>query len=160
MKKILLCFILLIYPQALNSHVSHYKNIKKIGPFIKPLYISVMWTLAVVALPCVLKDHNYNILTYPLDYLPCALTMFSSSTILDIRDIEEDKFNNVRTIPVVYGFEYAQILTLSLLALSSFIFGINNNYLENPIKNSVFEFINVWLSYYVFTQGNNLRIFV
>ena len=30
MKKILLCFILLIYPQALNSHVSHYKNIKKI----------------------------------------------------------------------------------------------------------------------------------
>ena len=30
MKKILMCFILLIYPQALNSHVSHYKNIKKI----------------------------------------------------------------------------------------------------------------------------------
>ena len=30
MKKILLCFILLIYPQALNGHASHYKNIKKI----------------------------------------------------------------------------------------------------------------------------------
>ena len=75
--------------------------------------------LSPTALPCVLKDHNYNILTYPLYYLPCVLTMFSSSTILDVRDIEEDKFNNVRTIPVVYGFEYAQILTLSLLALSS-----------------------------------------
>ena len=30
MKKFLLCFILFIYPQALNGHVSHYKNIKKI----------------------------------------------------------------------------------------------------------------------------------
>ena len=30
MKKFLLCFILLLYPQVLNGHVSHYKNIKKI----------------------------------------------------------------------------------------------------------------------------------
>ena len=30
MKKILLCFILIIYPQGLNGHASHYKNIKKI----------------------------------------------------------------------------------------------------------------------------------
>ena len=30
MKKFLICFILLLYPQSLNSHVSHYKNIKKI----------------------------------------------------------------------------------------------------------------------------------
>ena len=147
-------FIFLLYSSE------YYKDIKKIGPFIKPLYISIMWTLAVVALPCVLKDHNYNILLYPLDYLPCALTMFSSTTILDIRDIEEDKFNNVKTIPVVYGFEYAQILTLSLLALSSLIFGINDNYLESPIKNSIFEFINVWLSYYVYKQGINLRVVI
>ena len=147
-------FIFLLYSSE------YYKNIKKIGPFIKPLYISIMWTLAVVALPCVLKDHNYNILLYPLDYLPCALTMFSSSTILDVRDIEEDKFNNVKTIPVVYGFEYAQFLTLSLLALSSLIFGINDNYLESPIKNSIFEFINVWLSYYVYKQGINLRVVI
>ncbi len=30
MKKFLIFFILLLYPQGLNSHVSHYKNIKKI----------------------------------------------------------------------------------------------------------------------------------
>ena len=30
MKKFLICFVLLLYPQGLNSHVSHYKNIKKI----------------------------------------------------------------------------------------------------------------------------------
>ena len=30
MKRFLICFILLLYPQGLNSHVSHYKNIKKI----------------------------------------------------------------------------------------------------------------------------------
>ena len=30
MKRFLLCFILLFYPQSLNGHVSHYKNIKKI----------------------------------------------------------------------------------------------------------------------------------
>ena len=30
MKKFLLCFILFLYPQGLNGHVSHYKNIKKI----------------------------------------------------------------------------------------------------------------------------------
>ena len=30
MKKFLICFILFLYPQGLNGHVSHYKNIKKI----------------------------------------------------------------------------------------------------------------------------------
>lgn len=144
-------FIFLLYTSE------YYKEIKKINPYIKPLYISVMWTLSTVVLPCVLHDHNYSILNYPLDYVPCALTMFSSSVILDIRDIEEDKINNIPTIPVTFGFEKTQQIIITLFLVSSILFGMNKNYITNPIENSFFEILNLGLSTYVFDLANPMN---
>ena len=141
-------FIFLIYKSE------YYKDIKKINYYTKPLHISVMWTLSTVILPCVLHDHNYSILNYPIDYLPCLFTMFASSVILDIRDIEEDKINNIPTIPVTFGFDETKKIILLLFVFSSFIFGINDNYLKNPIENSFFEMLNVGLSAYTFSIEN------
>lgn len=130
----------------------YYKDIKKIAPIMKPLYISILWTLSVVILPCLLNDNSYEILSYPMDYLPCTLTMFSSSVILDIRDIEEDKDNNVDTIPVKYGLEKTKMIVIFLLGLSNYIFGINNNYLTNIGENVLFEMLNLGLIIYVFMK--------
>ena len=141
-------FIFLLYTSE------YYKDIKKINYYTKPLYISVMWTLSTVILPCVLHDHNYSILNYPIDYLPCLFTMFASSVILDIRDIEEDKINNIPTIPVTFGFTLTKKIILLLFIFSSFIFGINDNYLKNPIENSFFEMLNLGLSAYTFSIEN------
>lgn len=123
-----------------------YKQIKKINPFLKPTYIAVMWTLSTVILPCYLHDHNLNILNSPLDYVPCAMTLFSTSTMLDLKDIEEDKQNNVETLAVKYGTEKTSYFALALLGLSSLLVGLNPNYLENPLANSFFELQNAALS--------------
>ena len=37
-----------------------------------------------------------------LCYIPCLLTMFSTSNIADIKDIEEDTLANIQTIPVKF----------------------------------------------------------
>ena len=147
-------FIILLYS------TDYYNEIKKLGEFVKPSYIAVMWTFSAAVLPAIMHDHNYSILKYPMDYLPCAMTMFSSSTILDIKDIEEDKINGVKTIPSVYGLKKSQMLTIFLLGLSSLLVGLNPNYLENPIPNSVYEFINLFLATYVFMQSNALRLYI
>lgn len=165
---IFIVFILLMDENMINNipfialllSTDYYNEIKKLGPLIKPTYIAVMWTFSAAVLPAIMHDHNYSILNYPIDYLPCAMTMFSSSTILDIKDIEEDKINGVRTIPSVYGLEKSQMLTIFLLGLSSLLVGLNPNYLENPLPNSVYEFINLFLASYVFMQSNTIRLYV
>lgn len=124
----------------------YYKELKKINPYLKPTYISLMWTFSTVILPCFLHDHNLSILESPMDYIPCILTLFSTSTILDLKDIEEDKKNNIQTLPVKYGIEKTSYLSLALLGLSSLLVGLNHNYLSNPLANSFFELQNAGLS--------------
>lgn len=124
----------------------YYKDIKKNFGLIKSFYVSIMWTFACVILPCALHDHNYNILNYPLDYLPCILTIFATSNLNDIKDIEEDKFNGITTLPVLLGEDKTNILILLCLALSSFIYGTNEHYMDRPIINSLFELQNIGFS--------------
>lgn len=165
---IIIMFILLFDQNIINNiffvillySTDYYNEIKKLGPIVKPSYIAFMWTFSAAILPAIMHDQNYSILKHPMDYLPCAMTMFSSSTILDIKDIEEDKINGIKTIPSVYGLEKSQILTIFLLGLSSLLVGLNSNYLENPIPNSIYEFINLFLATYVFMQSNTLRLYI
>tara|TARA_B100000524_G_scaffold157522_1_gene79856 strand:+ start:900 stop:1793 length:894 start_codon:yes stop_codon:yes gene_type:complete len=123
-----------------------YKNLKKNLPYLKPFYVATMWTMSTVILPIVMHDNNYDILNYPMDYIPCALTMFASTNLLDIKDIEEDKENGINTIPVTYGKYFTYYIALISLTLSSLIFGLNSHYLDRPLVNSLFEFQNVFLS--------------
>ena len=133
-----------------------YKNLKKNLPYLKPFYVASMWTMSTVILPVVMHDNNYDILNYPMDYIPCALTMFASSNLLDIKDIKEDKENGINTIPVTYGKYFTYYIILISLALSSLLFGLNSHYLDRPLVNSLFEFQNSFLSVLpLFTEFNN-----
>ena len=60
-----------------------------------------MWVSTII-LPCVIYENNFNIDDYQV-YLPAFFSLVSSSNLADIKDIEEDKINNVNTIPVLYG---------------------------------------------------------
>lgn len=131
-----------------------YKNLKKNLPYLKPFYVASMWTMSTVILPAVMHDNNYDILNYPMDYIPCALTMFASSNLLDIKDIKEDKENGISTIPVTYGKYFTYYIVLIALSLSSLIFGLNNHYLDRPLVNSLFEFQNSFLSVIPFLIEN------
>ena len=123
-----------------------YKDIKKvIGPF-KPVYISVMWTLSSIILPCVIHDHNYSILGHPMDYLPLTLSLYGSSNLADCKDIQEDKLNKIETVPVKYGRLTAFKVSMATLALSGLLFGLNPHYLDRPIINSMVELQNAGTS--------------
>lgn len=133
----------------------YYRELKQKFGFIKPYYISMLWTSCCIFLPCVLHDHNYSILSYPLDYLPCVLTLFSLSIILDIKDIDEDKENGVETIPVKYGKYTTSMISLIGLAISSILFGLNPHYLDRPFINSINEIQNAGMAVLPFLASYN-----
>tara|TARA_R110002012_G_scaffold203317_1_gene372688 strand:+ start:365 stop:1204 length:840 start_codon:yes stop_codon:yes gene_type:complete len=109
-----------------------YKSFKKYLREYKALYIGIMWTIATVILPCVLYDHNYDIITYPLDYLPCILTLFATSNFADIKDIDEDRQNNITTIPVKYGKNISNTISFIALVISSIVL-IENPHFDNRL---------------------------
>lgn len=102
-----------------------------------------MWTLATICLPCIMYDHNYEIFNYPLDYLPCFLTLFATSNYADIKDITEDKMNNITTIPVAIGEKNSNIISIFALLFSTLIFALNDNFNNREVINYIFEIQNI-----------------
>lgn len=115
--------LLLLLTSTLN-----YKQIKTNFGLIKSSYIAIFWTIGTIILPCVYFDNTYEILHHPINYLPATLIMFGSSNYLDISDIEEDKKENINTLPVVYGKENIEVISnISIvLGIIMFIISIKN----------------------------------
>ncbi len=133
-------FIFLLYSSE------YYRELKRVTPLAKSLYVSFMWTISTIILPSYLYEHNYNIIYDATCYLPCLLTLFATTNIADIKDIEEDTINKVKTLPVTYGVtETKKVIFLSLM-MSSIIFGLNTHYIDNPIFNTLFELQNIGLT--------------
>ena len=109
-----------------------------------------MWTLCSVIIPCVIHDHNYNIFYFPQDYLPCTLTLFAASNIIDNKDIQEDTKNKINTIPVLYGKDNSNYISILALIASSLLLAINPHYLDNVVGNSYLELQNAAISYLPF----------
>lgn len=119
-----------------------YKSFKPALGEYKAIYIGIMWCLASLVLPCVLYEHNYDIIYYPLDYVPCILTLFATSNLADNRDIQEDTSNGIMTIPVKYGIARSNIISFIALVISSIAL-IENPHFENRIWiNSIVELQN------------------
>jgi hypothetical protein len=135
----------------------YYTQIKMNIGIIKPVYIGLMWTMSTLILPCVLKDNDYSILNYPLDYLPEILILFATSNLADIDDIEEDKNNNIETLPVKYGEEKSLMITIFAISLSSLLFGMNKHYIERPLINSLVELQNIFIAYSAYKNYKNKR---
>lgn len=109
-----------------------YKSFKPTLGEYKAIYIGIMWCLASLVLPCVLYEHNYDIIYYPLDYVPCILTLFATSNLADNRDIQEDTSNGIMTIPVKYGITRSNIISFIALVISSITL-IENPHFENRL---------------------------
>ncbi len=86
----------------------YYKDMKPVLGIWKSIYVSMLWCVSIIILPSVLHDNNFEILQHPLDYVPYFLLMISTSNRMDLKDIEDDKKNNVITLPVKYGRKVAK----------------------------------------------------
>jgi hypothetical protein len=124
----------------------YYKQFKTNIPAFKPFYVSLLWTFATCILPCLIHDHDYSILADPYDYLPCALNLFAFTNLADIKDIEEDRINNVKTFPLLFGEDVTYMSIFFALASSSLLFGLHPHYMDRPLINSLFEVQNIVLS--------------
>lgn len=99
-----------------------YKQIKTNFGLIKSSYIAIFWTIGTIILPCVYYDNTYEILNHPINYLPTTLIMFGSSNFLDISDIEEDRKENINTLPVIYGKKNIETISNISIILGIFMF--------------------------------------
>ena len=130
----------------------YYKYFKQNLDIFKPLYISIMWTISTIIIPCVLHEHTYEILKYPVDYLPCLLTLFATSNFADSKDILEDKINKINTIPVKYGLKTSNIISFVAIVISSILLIENNNFENRIVINSLVELQNVGLMYLLYNN--------
>ena len=117
-----------------------YRNFKKKYGYLKSFYIGLFWTFGSVIFPIVIQEHNYNIIYEPTIYLPSFLSMIASSNLLDIKDLEEDKSENIYTLPVLFGENNAICISHISLALAMLIFLNNPNYYDNIWISSLFQF--------------------
>jgi len=100
----------------------YYLEFKQKYGILKPFYVSFMWTIATLILPSVIYDGNYSILQYPVDVVMPFLLLFSLTNLLDVKDIDEDKVNNIETLPVKYGKSFVYgISVLSILLFTELL---------------------------------------
>ena len=120
-----------------------YKKLKTEFGQLKALYIGIFWSISCVIMPCVLHDHNFNILYDYTSYTPCFFTLFASSNLLDIKDIQEDKNNKIYTLPVIFGEKKSILISYIATFLSITIFLYNPHFKDNILPNLLFEFQNL-----------------
>lgn len=137
---------------ALLYSTEYYKALKTYTSFLKPFYVSFMWTFATIIMPCVLYEHNYDILKDVYDYVPCFLLLFATTNIADVKDMEEDALNGVQTLPLILGEKTTNQIVFGSLALSSLLFGLHPHYMNRSIINSLFELQNAILSIVVYLK--------
>ena len=119
-----------------------YRNFKKNYGQFKALYIGLFWTCGTFLLPCILHDGNYEVFNDPAIYISALLSMFGSSNLIDIKDKEEDKKENINTLPVLYGEKNAIAISHASIFLSMLIFYFNNNFYNNIYVSGLFEIQN------------------
>lgn len=131
-----------------------YRNFKKNYGQFKALYIGLFWTLGCVILPCVLISNDYSVINDPTLYLPSFFLMFGSSNLLDIKDIDEDRSENINTLPVLYGENKAIAISHSALLIAMLIFFQNANFYNNLLLSSLYEG-QIFGSFFINYKKNN-----
>lgn len=123
-----------------------YKDIKSFLGIYKPLFIGTMWASASVIIPCVMHDNSFDIFKDPLCYIPCALSLASTSNVADIKDIKEDKEEGVQTFATEYGKLNTKMISLAGLCISSALYACH----PNAGTNIFFEIQNAILAGVIF----------
>ena len=99
---------------TLVEAAKYYVPLKAQFPSIKPFLVSSFWVGAVYVLPIALQEHSLGVVFRPEEYLPPFLLISSLSNVMDIVDVEEDRDNQIATIPVRWGPMPAAVLSAIL----------------------------------------------
>lgn len=110
--------------------------------WIKIFLIAIVWAYVTVILPIIeIRSVSWSDV---LIFVERAVFIFMITLPFDIRDLKVDQYNNVKTIPAVYGIPFTM-----KLVLASFIFLLilaSANYLFVPDSPIYFAAFGLWLS--------------
>lgn len=98
-------FFYLPFLIALDT-TKYYPELKRRIGWLKSPYVASMWTGVIAILPNVIHEHNYQVLMDSTILVP-FFGMMGLSNIADLKDIDEDRENGVKTIPVLFGVNTA-----------------------------------------------------
>lgn len=116
-------------------------------PGLKIFLISIVLGLTTVVLPLIFYS-KINTISYPellLVFVRRVLFIFAITLPFDIRDIQYDAENNVKTIPLLFGIKRSKqfavfaLVVFILLALLQFFFfnNLNSNYIVSLIISAI-----------------------
>ncbi|MBC7391190.1 MAG: UbiA family prenyltransferase, partial [Opitutaceae bacterium] len=80
-------------------------------PFLKIFIISINWAVATVLLPIYSSDYIHQRMPVYFLMFERFLFIFAITIPFDIRDLDHDQANNLKTIPRVMGVQNALILS-------------------------------------------------
>lgn len=124
----------------------NYKDLKKNLSYYKSIYLSTIWALTCTILPFIPYIDLNQLLTHN-SFLPVFFNIFATTNIADFKDINEDKANNIKTLPIIMG-KNKSIKLIILSSLLSIIFLINNPNFEINILNNIFIASNIFPLFY------------
>jgi 4-hydroxybenzoate polyprenyltransferase len=82
-------------------------------PAVKNIVVGLSWALVCTLMPAIRIDDPTYTLILPVIYL-MTIKDFTNSTLCDLKDINGDRINGVRTIPVVLGAQTTRRILLVL----------------------------------------------
>lgn len=132
---ILLALISLLYVIPVFKFKNKTYALRQI-PYLKIFVISLVWAalLTIFILPSI-KEVNYQVLMYFIERFVFILAI---TIPFDIRDLNYDKENNIKTIPQLIGIKKAVFLSILLLIIS---FAINYFLFYNSFNWLFYSFI-------------------
>jgi 4-hydroxybenzoate polyprenyltransferase len=145
---LILSIILIFYSVPIYDKI----NIRRI-PFIKIFIISFFWTYITLYIPYLYFFQNINSEIYFL-FIERFIFIFSITIPFDIRDKEQDKLNNIKTIPQYLSDNNSYLLSNILLIVLIFIAIIHHIIFYNYINLISIIFISVITVYFI----NNNKI--
>lgn len=137
-----------------------YKNLKqnKKIRFLKPFYVAGMWTFSCCIIPLLFSGNEINQVNI-LDTMnfndyyqllsPTFLSLFSTTNLADLKDIDEDLINGVNTLPIILGSEKTKGIVLISSFLSLYIF-MQSEYFTWSLQNLFFISSGIFPNLHIF----------
>lgn len=112
-------FTFLPFLLALDS-TNYYIRFKKRYGFLKPFYVAFMWVGAFLLMPIVVREQGWDGVDFSEIWSPFFM-MAGLSNLLDIRDIESDRGQGIKTLPVLVGETVGIAISVGLLILAKIV---------------------------------------
>lgn len=133
----------------------YFKQNKNVS-FLKPFYVAGMWTFCTCIIPLLINEvnnvnelmsinqfNNYLNLDFFNSISPTFLNLFALTNLADLKDYDEDIFNDINTLPIILGPLKTKGIVLLSCILSTIMF-MTSPYYENNIQNMVYISSNIF----------------